>query len=213
VSSSRRIFDYFSLLAAPEYRAQGSVTAARQQLKKEEQVVEEKKSVIDLGREKLNLARANLPSYAWVLLGSNQGLTALGEKLITIDQANVLASGQLKEVISTHGLQALRRRLISFAQIKEINPAFLSELFTENGLIALEEKLIKPEEVTQFSYAHLALLLTPNGLSAMRNRTICVSAVSSLTIADLEKAIGFVRVQKFCNIRDGSVWPPNRGMR
>ena len=126
------------------------------------------------------------------------GLTALREKLLTVEQTadfslfrRVLVKlreegsitpeqanrpyGNLSDLLTPNGLIALREKLLTVKQavyISDLRKTLLSDI----GLVVLRESLITAEQAkglffSQY-YNNLSLLLTPNGLIALRERKL-----------------------------------------
>jgi hypothetical protein len=104
--------------------------------------------------------------YLYYLFHTNQGRTALREKLVTPEQIAAMPDvnylWQLFVNNAGNGLVALRERLITPEQVAAMNADYLSHLFSDNGISALQEKLITLEQAVKMpDEVYLHFLLRP----------------------------------------------------
>lgn len=129
---------------------------------------------------------------------SKNGLKALQQKLITIEQAHALSKYELRALFSDNGLKALQQKLIDVDEIISLKgdvniSQILFTVFTQNnsdnGLKALEHKLIdikqlidimKTFESSSSLYRILGYLLSDNGLKALQQQLVTVEGVMSV---------------------------------
>ncbi len=112
---------------------------------------------------------------------SDNGILALREKLITIEQASKLGYLRIQHLLTDHGIVALREKLITIEQAIKMNGKQIKYLTQDNGILALREKLITIEQAIKMYYLDMKYLTTDNGILALREELITIEQASKMS--------------------------------
>ncbi len=91
-------------------------------------------------------------AHLWNLLCHDNGITALREGAITLEQVHNISSSVYVGYLfnNDNGIAALREGLVTPEQVSDLpNYLYVKELLTDNGITALRNRLITPEQIME----------------------------------------------------------------
>ena len=131
------------------------------------------------GQQLLNKFSLNppfpLPNGALSHLKKPYGVLALGEELITLEQAKEIDVTNLKNLLTRLGLEALRKKFFTPEPIKTFKIIFLHDLLIPNGIFALETKL--------FTLTQALLIQKASNTISVALRDSCINALQTKLIS------------------------------
>lgn len=114
------------------------------------------------------------------LLSTFNGIFALREELITLEEADAMPSYVFIKLLTTDGgILALREKLITSKQAAAMSATAIAHLTSANGILALREGLITLEQANAMPNADLLEpLITDGGILALREGLITLEDVA-----------------------------------